>query len=276
MKRTVLLILSVLLVLSLISCESQEKIKADFTVYCFNAGAADSFLIRTKNSAVLIDTAESSFGDEITDYLSSQGIDRLDYLIITHFDKDHVGGAAKVLKSVSVENVLQSNYTKDTSKKYENYVSALSYARIEAVTVREELKFSLDGAEFTVNPPEQEVYEKSASNNSSLIVSVRYGERKFLFCGDAEKDRLSEFIGMNTEKYDFVKIPHHGRWNSKIPELLSSVYPEYAVITSSTTEPEDKKTVDALESFGTEIFYTKNAPVRVVCDGTHIAVEYAE
>ena len=79
MKRTVSLILSVILALFLFSCGTGQEIKADFTVYCFNAGAADSFLIRTKNSAVLIDTAESSFGDEITDYLSSQGIERLDF-----------------------------------------------------------------------------------------------------------------------------------------------------------------------------------------------------
>ena len=75
-------------------------------VYCFSAGKADAFLLYTEESAVLIDCGEKGFGKEILAYMEEAGIESLDYLIITHFDKDHVGGAAKVINSTPVETVL--------------------------------------------------------------------------------------------------------------------------------------------------------------------------
>ena len=60
-------------------------------LWCFQAGKADAFLLWNESGTVLIDTGESGFGKEILKKLQELGIQRLDYLIITHFDKDHVG-----------------------------------------------------------------------------------------------------------------------------------------------------------------------------------------
>ena len=235
----------------------------------FDAGAADAILLRTENSAVLIDAGEKGFGKTILAYLAEQGVDALDYLIVTHFDKDHVGGAAKVLNGIPVKAVLQSNQPKD-SDEYENYVEALRGAGIEPVTLRETDTFSLDGVSYTVDPPRQSAYAQDSSNNSSLIVSVRYGDTGVLLPGDAQTLRLAEFLDANTETYDVLKLPHHGRDEPLLEALLASVKPTYAIITSSEEEPESGAVLAALEQAGVRTLLTRNQSVTLYSDGITI------
>ena len=260
----------------LFSCSSEEVAEPldPLTVYFFDAGKADAVLLTTENGTVLIDAGESGFGDEIVSYLENAGIDAVDYLIITHFDKDHVGGAAKVIGSVKVGKVLQSNYPKD-SKEYDAYVGALSVAALSPDTVRETFDFELDGVKYSVDPPAEEEYSHDPSNNSSLIVTVTYGKKILLFAGDAENERMAEYIDKGLARdCDFVKIPHHGRWDGNLKDLIGKTRPEYAVITSSDEEPEDEKTVELLDSSGVMTFYTRTAPVRLVCDGVSLTAGY--
>lgn len=238
-------------------------------LHAFDAGAADAILLRTENSAVLIDAGEKGFGKTILAYLAEQGVDALDYLIVTHFDKDHVGGAAKVLNGIPVKAVLQSNQPKD-SDEYENYVEALRGAGIAPVTLRETDTFSLDGVSYTVDPPRQSAYAQDSSNNSSLIVSVRYGDTGILLPGDAQTLRLAEFLDANTTTYDVLKLPHHGRDEPLLEALLASVKPTYAIITSSEEEPESGAVLAALEQAGVRTLLTRNQSVTLYSDGITI------
>ena len=244
-------------------------------IYCFSAGKADAFLLTTENSAVLIDTVEKSFGDEIVPYLKNKGIDRVDCMIITHFDKDHVGGAEEIINSVSVDTVLQSNCPKN-SEAYAAYVGALESTDIEPVTVREVYSFELDGVKYTVDPPAQESYKNNPSNNSSLIVSAVYGSNSFLFTADAQNARLKEYLAEHTESYDFLKVPYHGHYQKQLDTLFNTVRPEYAVITSSDEIPEDEQTISLLSETGVKTFLTRTAAVIVNSDGKTISVKYAD
>ena len=244
-------------------------------IYCFAAGKADAFLLYTDSSAVLIDTGESGFGKTIVEKCEELGIDRLDCLIVTHFDKDHVGGAKKVLAELSVTTVLQSNVPKDSSE-YEKYVRQLAICGIEPITVRGDYRLTLGGVTYTVNAPQQEHYADSASNNSSLITSVEYGAKRFLFLGDAEDARLAELIAASPAHYDLVKLPHHGNQHKPLPDLIRMTTPRYAIITSSDDQPEDARTVTLLNEAGAETFLTRIAPVEIYTDGEQITAQYEE
>ena len=195
-------------------------------------------------------------------------------MIITHFDQDHVGGAARIINNFPVERILQSNSPKD-SEEYEKYIKAVKNAGIEPETLRENLSFALDGVAYTVNPPKKTKYNSDSSNNSSLIVSVTNGANRLLFTGDAEDERLEEFLTLDWGTYDFLKMPHHGNWHEPLPLLLETTAPRYAVITSSDEEPEDAETLELLESSGVETFLTRNGQVIVRSDGETISVAYA-
>ena len=226
-------------------------------VYFLKAGKADAIVIATENSSVLIDTGLDGYGGEISSFLASKGIESLDYLIITHFDKDHVGGAAEVVRSVRVENVIESNYPKNSSE-YKSYKEALTEAGITPLVPKEDLKFTLDGVEFTVNPPAREFYNDDPSNNSSLIVKTVCGSKSLLFMGDAERDRIDEFIKTDVAGgTDLIKMPHHGKWDSHLRTLISAVNPKYAVITSSDDKPESEKTTALLKEKGIAVYLTR-------------------
>lgn len=245
---------------------TQTEKAAQLEVHFFDAGKADAILLTAESGAVLIDAGEQGFGKTILSYLTEKGIERLDFLIVTHFDKDHVGGAAKVLKEIPVGTVLQSNCPKD-SEEYENYVNALAAAGITPVTVRETFAFTLGGVSVSVDPPRQTEYEQDSSNNSSLIVSVTNGENRFLFAGDAQTERLEEFLESDPQTVDVLKLPHHGRDEPLLDALLAATKPAYAIITSSGDEPESAAVMETLESAGIQVLLTRNGAVTLCSDG---------
>ena len=119
-------------------------------IYFWNAGKADAILISNNDRYIMIDTGEESLSNNILQYFKNNGIEMLDYLIITHFDKDHVGSASSIIDNIEVKNVLQSNYPKD-SEYYNKYISSLANKGIEAITVSNDLEFELEDLSFIVN-----------------------------------------------------------------------------------------------------------------------------
>ena len=271
---TTLLFAAMLLLTACAGASDAKKVSenaAELEVHFFDAGKADAILLTTQSGTVLIDAGEKGFGKTILSYLEEKGVERIDYFIITHFDQDHVGGAAKVINNITVGTVLQSNRPKD-SEEYEKYVKALDGAGIEPVTVRETYAFALDGVSYTVDPPRQSEYYTDSSNNSSLIVTVRNGENRFLFMGDAQTERLAEFLDGNPAACDVLKIPHHGKDEPLLGELLEATQPSFAVITSSDEEPESTETVGTLERMGVRVLLTREGAVTLRSDGANIAV----
>lgn len=258
------------------SSETAAPVTSTLNIYCFQAGKADAFLLWNDSGAVLIDAGESGFGKTVVEKLGELGIQRLDYLIITHFDKDHVGGAKKILTDIPVGTVLQSNSPKEDAAAYEKYLKALAEKGMEAVTVRETLNFNLGEVSFAVDPPARESYQTDESNNSSLIVSVTHGAKRLLFTGDAENERLNEFLEREPGRFDLVKLPHHGAWQSSLTALLERTSPAWAVVTSSDEEPEDQKTLDVLAEKGVQIFLTRSAPVLITSGPEGFSVAYTE
>jgi len=266
------LLLALLLCAALAGCSAGQTAK--LTVFAFSAGAADAFLITTENSAVLIDCGERRFGKEIAAYLTEQGITRLDYLIITHFDKDHVGGADRVIRTVKIDHVLQSDYPKE-SNAYENYLEALLDAEIEAETVKTDISFALDGVQYRIDAPAGG-YSSDESNNSSLIVTITNGSDTLLFMGDAEDERITEFLNQRPGTYDFLKVPHHGRSGEMSALLIRTIKPRIAVITSSESEPEDGDVVHWLEQIGADCYLTRSGTVTIESIGSGVTARYGE
>lgn len=242
-----------------------------FEVICLKAGKADAMILRTEDSTVIIDTGEDKEGPEIVSYLKNLNIDSIDYLIITHFDSDHVGGADKVLDKLNVKNVIQSDCPQN-SDDYKEYIEKLDKKNITPVTLRNSMSFSLDNVQFTIDPPKETTYDVKQSNNSSLVVSAVHGENQFLFTGDAENARLQELVDQGNLEHTFLKVPYHGFYQTMLPQFFSLVKAKYAVITSSDKQTESKETLDALEAVGTKVFLTRNGVVTAKSDGENLVV----
>ena len=129
---------------------------------------------------------------------------------------------------------------------------------------------------FTVDPPALERYQEDESNNSSLIVAVANGAHRLLFCGDAEDLRMAEYLKTDPGQFDFIKLPHHGRYQSTLKELLNVTRPGCARITSSEAELEDSQTMELLSEVAVEVLLTRNGPIQINCSADEFKAEYVQ
>lgn len=238
----------------------------------FDVGKGDAILIETQGHTMLIDTGYDKTCEVIEKYLTAQDIQRLDYLVITHFDKDHVGGADRIIKDFEVGEIWQPDYESDAGQ-YLEYCAAMEEKGVEPILMTESMRLTLDGAEFYVYPPQEKSY-KEEDNDFSLVISMTYQEKSFLFAGDCEEVRLDELLSQ-TEfdlPHDVLKVPHHGKKEENSEEFFRAVEPEIAVITCSGEQPAGKKICAALENLGTEIYLTSDGTVTCMCDGETLQV----
>ena len=273
--KLLILVICIIVLISIIiyvSKSNKDNNKEyDLKIYFFKAGKADAILISKNNKYIMIDTGEESLSNEILEYFEINNINRLEYLIITHFDKDHVGSASKIIDNLEIGEVLQSNSPKDNAD-YKNYLKSLSNKSIKPKTVTDDYKLSFEDTKIIVNGPNK-IYEKNESNNSSLITTITYNKNKFLFMGDAENARIKDFLSTNNVKYDLIKIPYHGKYKKELDNLLDETNPKYGVLTCSTDEGCDKKTIELLKDYNIKYYMTKNGPITIQSNGCDIKIK---
>lgn len=274
-RRLCLVFLCALFFLCSCSEESAETILENpgVKVTFFDVGKGDAILIETADHNVLIDSGYDNTWGIILNYLKKQDIQYLDYMILTHFDKDHVGGADRILEKTKVLEILQPDYESDSGQ-YLEYLAALDKRELQPVIVTETMRFTLDGAEFLIYPPQQKVYEEE-DNDFSLVISMIYKERSFLFAGDCEEERLNELL-MQEEfelSHDVLKVPHHGKKEKNSEDFLREVAPQVAIITCSEEATASEKICNILNALGAEIYLTKDGTVTCLCDGDTVQIE---
>jgi beta-lactamase superfamily II metal-dependent hydrolase len=205
----------------------------ELTVTFFDVGKADSIVLTSDASTVVIDCGEKGDGKDIVSYLSDRDISTVDYLIITHYDKDHVGGAAKVINKLDVKNVLAPNYD-EQSEEMDKYRKALDAKNITPQLLTSDLSFTLGNISYEVFAPKQTFYGEDNDNDFSLVTKVTHGNNVLLFTGDAMEQRLDEI--MDIGQCTLLKVPYHGRKLANIEEFISAVKPKCAVVCTSQAE----------------------------------------
>ncbi|MEE0693048.1 MAG: MBL fold metallo-hydrolase [Lachnospiraceae bacterium] len=244
----------------------------------FKVGKADATVIQTDGHTMVIDAGEEEDGEEIVDFLRNQGISRVDVLVITHFDRDHVGGADTLVESMEIGEVHLPAYQGGNTE-YTDFMRALENKGIKPKLLTQPVELMLGTAKVVTEPPlsyENDGGVAEIDNNFSLITTIMHGENVLLFTGDAEKQRTREWLsGKDKQDCDFLKMPHHGVYHTALKELLEAVMPEYAVICSSGKNPADPETLELLKNYGISTFQTKDGNVTVISDGKNLEVHQA-
>lgn len=240
----------------------------DFTV--LKAGQADAIFMQTQNHNIILDCGEKDDGDELVELLQEKGISNIDYIFITHFDKDHVGGFPEVMDNVTASNIIVPNY-EGNNDEYEEYLKTVRDKELQITSLTEDTSFTLDDVVFEVSVPKKQSYAEG-DNDFSLVISVTHGENTFLFTGDAEADRLTEVIATFGRQYDFLKVPHHGKYNKNTKRFITTIKPTYSVICDSEKNSAEDETVSILEFVGSEIYSTRNGNISVLSDGKEIKI----
>ena len=233
-------------------------------------GSADAALLMTDDATVIIDAGESDDGAELLQLLRQSGRDTVDLMVISHYDKDHIGGAAEILRNMTVKQVIGSTSQKASAETRE-YLAALAEAGISELVLTKQETFTFGALSITVDPPLGS-YSIEESNNASNIAIVSFGKIRMAFTGDAMTERLSEFRWPG-KAYDLIKIPHHGRDADDLETYLGSLKDgAAAVVTSSKKTPESEELTAALAEAGITVYLTRKGDVTVTTDGTDLTV----
>lgn len=251
----------------------------DFEIHYLDIGQGDCTFIRfPDNTTMLIDAGISSSGDKICTYLKDifvqEGLDEIDYFLLTHQDSDHVGGASDVFDKFQVNCLFRpmvySSSEVEANGNLENYnVSNGIYYDKAIMSAYNEpncvIRYSMAGItwgneSYNVRFLSPNSTNYSSSNAYSPIVKITFRERSFLFTGDAESRSENEVI----EKYpnllcaDVLKVAHHGAKTGTTENFLSYVKPKIAIISvgrNSFGHPADE-TLARLQKINCKVYQT--------------------
>ncbi len=283
-KKLTAMLLGVLTLLSASACtqqpESQQTnallVTGNVTLTAFNVGKADALVLQTQNTVTVIDTGNKGDGKKIDKFLSKQGIDTVDTLIITHFDKDHVGGAARLVNKMNIKEIFVPDYQTE-SEEYDSFIEKVQETDtlMTVMNPKNTFNWTGDDAAFSLYSSEQEYYGKNEENDFSLVLFVQHGKNKMLFAGDAENARMKEIIGLHLGNVDLLKFPYHGNYLASTEDFLDACNPKVSIVCCSEKENADPSTVETLQKRGVETYYTYQGDVTVVSDGKTLSCSQA-
>lgn len=202
-------------------------LNSNFEVVMFEVGEADCHLIKypyNKNT-ILIDTGKNEYKikNEVIPYLKSIGIKKIDYLIITHGDEDHIGGSITLINNFQVKNVILNKGTftdiekeliKNLNKKKIPYQININKINLSNYTI-----YLLNNTKY------------NNENDNSIITYFTYQKYKFLYMGDASittEDNLLENYNLNN--ISILKVGHHGSNTSSSKDFISQINPSISLI----------------------------------------------
>lgn len=265
----------------LFSAENTETGTADpageLRVTVIDVGNADSILVQSGDAAMLIDAGERGDGDLVLNTLRQNGVTTLDHVIATHADSDHIGGMKTVLEGVTVNNYIMAFMPEGhtpTTKTYMNVLTAIDEKNIQLTEAKAGDSFALGEAQVNILGP---VGDFEDNNNQSVICKVTFGEKKFLFMGDAEKEAEAALLATSADlSADFIKVGHHGSRTGTSKELLARVQPKLAMITCGNGNAYGHPHAQLISRLqAAQLSYYRsdvNGTVTLLCDGKTITV----
>lgn len=213
------------------------RFHGDLHTIVLDIGQGQCVLMASKGSFALLDCGSSkrrnNAGEKAAQQLRSMGCHRLDYLLLTHYDYDHVSGVKALMARIPVETLLIPACSDDAGLRDIVLTTAKTYGtEIHEVTQPEEYPFGQ--AELTVFPPLGE----DGDNERGLTCLAAVGDQEVLVTGDmgsATEEKLLETYPL--PDIEVLVVGHHGSKFSTSDEFLEALRPEYAVISAGRNNP---------------------------------------
>lgn len=280
---TVLLMMTVLLISCTLTDESvNERPKKQLAteegsiiVHYIDVGQGDATLIQAPNGqTMLIDGGKKSAGEKVVSYIKEQNIDRLDYVVATHPDADHIGGLHEVLEQLPVGEFIDSGKVHTTQ----------TYLELLTKIDEKDIPFTVPtiGDEIALDPNVSTTVlfaddEAKGTNEASIVIGMTYGDVSFIFTGDADTKMEEALIDRGLQQVTIAKAGHHGSNTSSSARYIEHIQPEVFILSygedNSYGHPHDE-VVQRVKSQGADIYETATmGDIRVMTDGQVYEVE---
>lgn len=270
-------IITVIILLNSIIYVTDKNLK----IYFVDVGQGDCTLIQThEKKNILIDGGGSEFGSFdvgesiLLPYLLNRGINKIDYMMISHFDSDHIGGLFYIMKNLKVDNIIISRQGKN-SENFKKFIQIMSKKQINLIIVKRGDYVKIDDTSyFEILFPEEKQISDNVLNNNSIVAKFVSSNVTMLFTGDIEEiaeKRLCELY-RNTNKLqaDIIKVAHHGSKTSSTLSFLELVNPKIALIgvgADNNFGHPNEGVLERIKKLGTQIYRTdQTGEVSIVID----------
>ena len=248
----------------------------------FDVGNGDCILLQSGDETALIDAGGDRQSSEVITDIRLHGITRLDHVVATHADTDHIGSLDDAVRAFAVGAFWMPLYSPEyepTTRAYAELRDALREKAIPISTAGYLQEFSVGRAKVTFLN-DRDTAEYTDGNRRSAVCRVTFGDHAFLLMGDAEAVTERELLDIPAMlEADVIKIAHHGSDTSSHPLFIETVDPEIAVITcgfaNSYGHPHDE-TLETLSAVGASVYRTDiHGAITITSDGKTLSVDHA-
>ena len=229
--------------------KTSAKTASKMKVHFIDVGQGSAALIESKGHFMLMDGGDSDTSSKVVSYLKKQGVKKLDYVIVSHYDSDHLHGVVGALNVFKTDYVIAPKYEEDT-RVYESFVKVVKEKKITKIKPKVGKKYKLGKAKFTILAPNGGNY--SDVNNYSVSIRLVNGSNQFVITGDAEAESEYEILE-NKQKLscDVFAAGHHGSANSSTQKFLQAMKPQYVVISAGADNTYGHPSQEAMSRFKT-------------------------
>lgn len=238
-------------------------------IHFVDVGQGDcTFIVTPKNHTILIDGGGSILGEfdigksTLLPYILDRGYTSIDYILISHFDQDHVGGILSILEEIKVGQVIITRQS-ENSENYQKFLEQVENKKIKVKQVKKGDRVIIERNLFVdILWPQEEQIADNPLNNNSMVAKLQYFDFSMLFTGDIEKIAEQQILEVTTSEYlraDILKVAHHGSNTSSTSEFINAVKPKIALIgvgkNNNFGHPAEE-VIDRFQSIKTEIYRT--------------------
>jgi len=217
------------------------SVNGTLELHFINVGQSVSTLVVTPSGeTLLIDTGHfRDDGEHVLSYLQRHDIERIDHLVVTHNDADHIGGNAAIIEYYETEaggiGEINDPGIGAQTQTYNDYLDAVEAHDVDLVETREGDPLPVEGVETQVMGPPDPYIENEARNENSLVLKLTHGETSFLLTGDAEDDQEAYLVDQYGAQLrsTVMKAGHHGSKSSTGEPVLDGAQPRAVVISSA-------------------------------------------
>ena len=236
-KKMLFVTLPVLIFILLITTISVPNKTLEITA--FDVGNADSFLIKTPDSKyIMIDTGKAGYNGGksqaemlLLKYFKDRGIRNLDSIIVTHFDNDHSGGAADLMKGMNVKNIYVNSLEHDSNQAVEIYKIAKDKG-VKLIEAENKQNVIDDGSMLKMTNFILKGVAGVGDNESSIITLLKYGDFTMLFMGDAGIETFNKQKQYFPQNITVLKVGHHGASGVINKSMAEYLNPKYSIVST--------------------------------------------
>ena len=245
---------------------------ANVTVKFIDVGQGEAILIALPEKTVLIDAGPTGSAPKIAQVLQELGRNKIDYLVATHPDEDHIGGMADVISSTQIGTIYAPNKTNNTAT-YRKFLTAIQNNNLQIILAEAgTIIDQTDGYKLEILWPKKDANFPD-TNDYSIIIKLTVGNKTFLFTGDAP---TSAILDSNPGHIDVLKLSHHGSRTGTTEQLVRKLSPTYAVLSYAVDNSYGhpmQSVLNALRKHSVEVWGTgANGTITITCDGTTIDI----